>query len=51
MFTIATHCSDEEIAGMHENFRSLDTDGSGSISLAEFKSGLSATALQDQELK
>jgi calcium-dependent protein kinase len=37
---VAENLSDEEIMGLKEMFRSLDTDNSGTITLEELRSGL-----------
>ena len=37
---IAQHLSEEEIAGLTEMFKSIDTDNSGQISFEELKVGL-----------
>lgn len=37
---IAEHLSEEEIAGLKEMFKMIDTDNSGQITLEELKNGL-----------
>ena len=45
--------SDEEITGLKEMFRSLDTDNSGTITLEELRSGLPklGTKISESEIK
>lgn len=40
MQVIAEHLSEEEIAGLKEMFKMIDTDNSGQISFEELKDGL-----------
>ena len=48
---IATRCSDEEISDLAQSFRDLDTDNTGTLSLEEFKAGLSSQNLQNEEIE
>jgi calcium-dependent protein kinase len=50
MMAIASRCSDTEIQDMMDAFRKIDTDGSGTISIAEFQAALNTSGLQDTEL-
>ncbi|KAL4560647.1 hypothetical protein LXL04_032800 [Taraxacum kok-saghyz] len=49
---IAENLSEEEIAGLKEMFKMIDTDGSGQITLEELKKGLEKVGadLQDSEI-
>lgn len=49
---IAENLSEEEIAGLKEMFKMIDTDNSGQITLEELKNGLErvGAALKDSEL-
>jgi Ca2+-binding EF-hand superfamily protein len=50
---VAENLSDEEIMGLKEMFRSLDTDNSGTITLEELRSGLPklGTKISESEIK
>ena len=50
---MAENLSDEEIMGLKEMFRSLDTDNSGTITLEELRSGLPklGTKISESEIK
>lgn len=50
---IAGCLSEEEIMGLKDMFRTMDTDGSGTITLEELKQGLSkqGTKLSEYEVK
>eukprot|EP00271_Cylindrocystis_brebissonii_P017024 TRINITY_DN424_c0_g1_i4.p1 TRINITY_DN424_c0_g1~~TRINITY_DN424_c0_g1_i4.p1 ORF type:complete len:505 (+),score=136.56 TRINITY_DN424_c0_g1_i4:202-1716(+) len=50
---IAESMSEEEIAGLKEMFKMMDTDNSGTITLEELKKGLArvGSTLKDQEVK
>ncbi|PKA63069.1 Calcium-dependent protein kinase 17 [Apostasia shenzhenica] len=53
-FQVLTGClSEEEIRGLKEMFKSMDTDNSGTITLEELKQGLAkqGTKISDAELK
>ncbi|AQK96755.1 Calcium-dependent protein kinase, isoform 2 [Zea mays] len=53
MLVVAENLSDEEIMGLKEMFRSLDTDNSGTITLEELRSGLPklGTKISESEIK
>jgi len=50
---VAENLSDEEIMGLKEMFRSLDTDNSGTITLEELRSGLPklGTKISESEIR
>jgi len=50
---IAENLSEEEIMGLKEMFRSLDTDNSGTITFEELKAGLPklGTKLSESEIR
>jgi Ca2+-binding EF-hand superfamily protein len=50
---VAENLSDEEIMGLKEMFRSLDTDNSGTITLDELRSGLPklGTKISESEIR
>ncbi|CAO2208722.1 unnamed protein product [Urochloa humidicola] len=50
---VAENLSDEEITGLKEMFRSLDTDNSGTITLEELRSGLPklGTKISESEIR
>jgi calcium-dependent protein kinase len=50
---IAENLSEEEIMGMKEMFKSMDTDNSGTITFEELKAGLPklGTKLSESEVK
>jgi calcium-dependent protein kinase len=50
---IAEHLSVEEIDGLKDMFKSMDTNGSGSITFEELKAGLHklGSQLSDQEVR
>ena len=47
---IAESLSEEEIAGLKEMFKMIDTDGSGHITLEELKTGLERVGADIKEL-
>lgn len=50
---IATHMTEEEILGLKEMFKSMDTDNSGTITLEELKQGLKklGTNMPDDQVR
>lgn len=38
---VASQCSDKDIRNLRENFIALDTNGDGTLTLAELEQGLS----------
>lgn len=50
---IAESLSEEEIAGLKEMFKAMDTDNSGAITFDELKAGLKkyGSTLQDTEIR
>ena len=53
MKVIAENRSEEEIKGLKQMFNNMDTDGSGTITFEELKSGLSrlGSKLSEAEMK
>ena len=50
---IASNLSEEEVTGLKELFRSIDTDNSGTLTMEELKQGLAkqGTMLADYEVR
>jgi calcium-dependent protein kinase len=50
---IASNLSEEEVTGLKELFKSIDVDGSGTLTLEELKQGLAkqGTVLADYEAR
>ncbi|RRT73202.1 hypothetical protein B296_00033664 [Ensete ventricosum] len=53
IFVIAESLSEEEIAGLKEMFKAMDTDNSGSITFDELKAGLRryGSTMKDTEIR